>query len=162
MVVLPIVALFSWVVTVVWTSIALGGLTYWIWAWTLPQPERGVRPSEWLLDRVVPGGADAVDVQPVVVEGILQFVLGALFLLTLPFITGGLTRLHEAIDRGMLGAWRSEALERQVAQLSASRGAAVQAEAAPARARHPRRPAAATRPPADGPRRHRAQARHRP
>jgi signal transduction histidine kinase len=69
-----------------------------------------------------------VDVQPVVVEGILQFVLGALFLLTLPFITGGLTRLHEAIDRGMLGAWRSEALERQVAQLSASRGAAVQAE----------------------------------
>ena len=28
----------------------------------------------------------------------------------------------------MLGAWRSEALERQVQQLAASRGAAVQAE----------------------------------
>ncbi|MGR0219324.1 sensor histidine kinase [Agromyces sp. ZXT2-6] len=128
MVVLPIVSLFSWIVTVVWTSVALGGLTYWIWAWTLPQPDRAFRPSEWLLDRVVPGGADAAGIEPLVAESIAQFLLGALFLLTLPFIAGGLTRLHEAVDRGMLGAWRSEALERQVAQLSASRGAAVQAE----------------------------------
>jgi signal transduction histidine kinase len=40
----------------------------------------------------------------------------------------GLTLLHDVIGRGMLGAWRSEALEVEVAQLSASRGAAVQAE----------------------------------
>ncbi|MEI5583011.1 MULTISPECIES: sensor histidine kinase [unclassified Agromyces] len=128
MVVFPVVALFSWIVTVVWTSIALGGLTYWIWAWTLPQPDGAFQPSEWLLDRVVPGGAEAVAIEPIVAEGIVQFLLGVVFLLTLPFIAGGLTRMHEAIDRGMLGAWRSEALERQVAQLSASRGAAVQAE----------------------------------
>jgi signal transduction histidine kinase len=128
MVVFPVVALFSWVVTVVWTSIALGGLTYWLWAWSLPRPDRAFRPSEWFLDRFVPGGADAAGVEPLVAESVAQFLLGALFLLTLPFIAGGLTRLHDAIDRGMLGAWRSEALERQVAQLSASRGAAVQAE----------------------------------
>ncbi|MGR2751571.1 sensor histidine kinase [Agromyces arachidis] len=128
MVVFPVVALFSWVVTVVWTAIALGGLTYWLFAWTLPSFDRGVRASEWLLDRLVPGGADALGVEPLIVEGVVQFLLGVVFLLTLPLITGGLTRLHEAIDRGMLGAWRSEALERQVAQLSASRGAAVQAE----------------------------------
>lgn len=128
MVVLPIVSLFSWIVTVVWVSIALGGLTYWIWAWSLPQTDRTFRPSEWFLDRFVPGGADGAGIEPLVAESIAQFLLGALFLLTLPFIAGGLTRLHDAVDRGMLGAWRSEALERQVAQLSASRGAAVQAE----------------------------------
>lgn len=128
MIVLPVIALFSWIVTVVWTSIALGGLTYWIWAWSLPSSDRAFRPSEWFLDRFVPGGADGAGIEPLVAESIVQFLLGALFLLTLPFIAGGLTRLHEAVDRGMLGAWRSEALERQVAQLSASRGAAVQAE----------------------------------
>lgn len=127
MIVLPVIALFSWIVTVVWTSIALGGLTYWIWAWSLPSSDRAFRPSEWFLDRFVPG-ADGAGIEPLVAESIAQFLLGALFLLTLPFIAGGLTRLHEAVDRGMLGAWRSEALERQVAQLSASRGAAVQAE----------------------------------
>lgn len=128
MIVLPVIALFSWIVTVVWTSIALGGLTYWIWAWSLPSSDRAFRPSEWFLDRFVPGGADGAAIEPLVAESIVQFLLGALFLLTLPYIAGGLTRLHEAVDRGMLGAWRSEALERQVEQLSASRGAAVQAE----------------------------------
>lgn len=128
MIVLPVIALFSWIVTVVWTSIALGGLTYWIWAWSLPSSDRAFRPSEWFLDRFVPGGADGAALEPLVAESFVQFLLGVLFLLTLPFIAGGLTRLHEAVDRGMLGAWRSEALERQVEQLSASRGAAVQAE----------------------------------
>lgn len=128
MIVFPVIALFSWIVTVVWTSIALGGLTYWIWAWSLPSSDRAFRPSEWFLDRFVPGGADGAAIEPLVAESIVQFLLGALFLLTLPFIAGGLTRLHDAVDRGMLGAWRSEALERQVEQLSASRGAAVQAE----------------------------------
>ena len=128
MVVAPIVALFSWVVTIVWLAIGLGGVTYWFWAMFIPTGDRDVFPLEWVLDRVWPGGSAAVDVDPLVVESIAQLVLGAIFLLTLPFVTRGLTWVHDQIGRGMLGAWRSEALERQVEQLAASRGAAVQAE----------------------------------
>lgn len=128
MVVAPIVALFSWTVTIVWLAVGLGGVTYWLWAAFLPTGDRDVWPYAWVLDRVWPGGAAAVDVEPLVAESIAQFALGAVFLLTLPFITAGLTWIHDAIARGMLGAWRSEALERQVQQLAASRGAAVQAE----------------------------------
>ncbi|WP_400998952.1 sensor histidine kinase [Agromyces sp. GXQ0307] len=128
MVVAPIVSLFSWTVTVVWLSIALGGVTYWIWAIFLPQGSRDVWPVEWALDRVWPGGSAAVALDPLAIEVIAQFVLGVAFLLTLPLVTAGLTWMHDAIGRGMLGAWRSEALERQVQHLAASRGAAVQAE----------------------------------
>lgn len=128
MVVLPVVALFSWIVTVAWLSVALGGLTSWIWGRGAIQ----VGADAWLQSSVIVRMfvrlAETVGVEPVLLAAVGQFVLGAVLLLTLPFITGGLTRLHDAIDRGMLGAWRSEALERQVAQLSASRGAAVQAE----------------------------------
>lgn len=128
MVVFPIVSLFSWIVTVVWVSVALGGLTAWIWDRLLVQTTSGSVLQDSLLFRAFARLAEALGVEPIVLAGVGQFVLGAVLLLTLPFITGGLTRLHEAVDRGMLGAWRSEALERQVAQLSASRGAAVQAE----------------------------------
>lgn len=49
-------------------------------------------------------------------------------MVTLPFITRGLVVLNDVIARGLLGAWRSEALQREVADLDASRGAAVAAE----------------------------------
>jgi signal transduction histidine kinase len=125
MVVAPIVSLFSWVVTIVWLAVGLGGVTSWFWAMFIPVGDRDVWPVEWFLDRVAPG---AFDIDPLVAESIAQFVLGAIFLLTLPLVTAGLTWIHDQVGRGMLGAWRSEALERQVQQLAASRGAAVQAE----------------------------------
>ena len=49
-------------------------------------------------------------------------------LATLPFLTPALTLLHQAIARGMLGSFTSDALERRVADLSESRGAAISAE----------------------------------
>lgn len=49
-------------------------------------------------------------------------------LATLPFVTRGLVLLHQVIARGMLGAFRSDALQRQVIDLNVSRGAAISAE----------------------------------
>ncbi|KZX22672.1 sensor histidine kinase [Rathayibacter tanaceti] len=51
-----------------------------------------------------------------------------LFISTLPFATRGLTLARYLVDRLLLGPWESEALQREVAELSASRGAAVAAE----------------------------------
>src|SRR5690606_1495139 len=61
-------------------------------------------------------------------HSVVVFIVGAIFLLTLPFITHGLTWVHHAIARGMLAAFRSEELRVQMADLSASRSAAVAAE----------------------------------
>ncbi|WP_022887922.1 sensor histidine kinase [Agromyces italicus] len=128
MVVNPIVSVISWSITIAWTSAALGGTTGWIWQRYLPDG-RG-DDDFWLhdvvTDFVFPGNTWQID--PRVGEAVFEFVVGVIFLSTLPLVFRGLTVLHDVIARGMLGAWRSEALEREVVQLAASRGAAVQAE----------------------------------
>lgn len=122
----PIVSVVTWSVTIAWTSVALAGTTGWIWQRFIPEGDRTFWLNEWIVDRIFPGNDFSYD--PVAGERILEVVLGLIFLATLPFVFRGLTLLHDVIARGVLGAWRSEALEVEVAQLAASRGAAVQAE----------------------------------
>lgn len=126
MVINPIVSIFTWAVTVAWTSVALGGTTGWIWQRFIPENDRGFWLHDVILDWVFPGNTFQID--PIVGERVFEFVLGLVFLALLPFVFRGLTLLHDVIARGLLGSWRSEALEVEVAQLAASRGAAVQAE----------------------------------
>jgi signal transduction histidine kinase len=126
MVVNFILGLVSWVVTVVWLSVALGGVTSWFWGRFLSVDDQNVWLHRVVIDWMFPGNTFSMD--PYLGESLLEFVVGALFLVTLPFITRGFTALHYGVARGMLGAWRSEALQREVADLSASRGAAVAAE----------------------------------
>lgn len=123
----PIVSIISWTVTVVWASIALSGLTAWIWAW-FTGARRGSDPfylsqviADWATDGRWRFDGMTGDI-------LFFFIVGAVFAATLPFVTRGLTLMHEGIARGLLGSWRSEALQREVADLSASRGAAVAAE----------------------------------
>jgi len=121
----PIVSIFSWTVTIVWASMALGGLTGWIWQPFIPQGDRTFYLSTTIVDAVFRTHSTF---DPVLGDRILEFVLGVIFAVTLPYITRGLTVIHEAVARGLLGRWPSEALQREVADLSASRGAAVAAE----------------------------------
>ena len=113
-----IVGVVSWSITIVWLAGALGGLTYWIWSWSLPYDGE----SNGLFS-LMTGATNNL-----VAENLLNAALGLAFLLTLPFVTRGLVLMHQGIARIMLGAWSSEALQREVADLSASRGAAVSAE----------------------------------
>ncbi|TFC98799.1 sensor histidine kinase [Cryobacterium sinapicolor] len=125
MVVNVVLGLVSWTVTVVWLSVGLGGVSYWFWGRFLTDTD-GVWLHEVILGWVLPGTTLPID--PLLAESLFQLALGLLFLLTLPYITHAFTLLHQFAARGMLGAWRSEALQREVADLSASRGAAVAAE----------------------------------
>ena len=127
MIINPIVSVISWSITVASTS--------WHWAARpldlVPDDSRRPRRNDfWLHDVVIdflfPGNTWNID--PLLGEAAFEFVVGLVFLATLPFVFRRLTLLHDVIGRGTLGAWRSEALEREVAQLAASRGAAVQAE----------------------------------
>ncbi|WP_127793614.1 sensor histidine kinase [Agromyces sp. LHK192] len=122
----PIVSVVTWSLTITWLAGSLGGLTAWLWEPLTPSGGREFFLHEWILERFFPAADLSHDLR--VGELVFEFILGAVFLLTLPFVFRGLTMLHDVIARGLLGAWRSEALEREVVALAASRGAAVQAE----------------------------------
>jgi signal transduction histidine kinase len=119
------VALFTWIVTVVWAVMGLGGITYWFWNRFLSFPHRQLYISQWLLfgRGLVPANT-AFEAG----EAILYLIFGVVLLATLPFVTRGMTNLHWGIAYGVLGAWKSEALGRQVRDLSDARGAATSAE----------------------------------
>ncbi|HRN30413.1 MAG TPA: sensor domain-containing protein, partial [Terrimesophilobacter sp.] len=117
------VGLFTWWVVLTWVAGSLGGLSYWIWSAFLPQDDFYL--SEVIVSFLTGG---AVTVSGRGAESIMHLLFGAVFLVTLPFITRGMLRLHHLIAGAMLGTWRSEELAEQVGSLSASRGAAVAAE----------------------------------
>lgn len=126
MVVNFIIGLVSWTLTVIWAAMAFGGLTYWIWEGFDRESSGRIWISRIVIDWMFPRNTFVFD--SLVAESLFFFVIGVLFALTLPLVTRGLVSMHQAVARGMLGAWRSEALSREVADLSESRGAAVAAE----------------------------------
>ena len=120
-----VVATFSWSVMISWVATALGGVTYWFWQIFLPHPSNPVYPAHWLLAHI---GWPVGNADPRVVDAVAYLIVGLIFLATLPFVTRGLVSLHWLVARGMLGAFRSEALRREVESLTSSRTAAVAAE----------------------------------
>jgi signal transduction histidine kinase len=120
-----VVSLITWVVTVVWLSIGLGGVSYWIWGRFDQHDGKMIYISQWLFF-----GRGLVPANPsdAALETVFYFVLGVLFLATLPFVTRGLTVVHWGVAYGVLGAWKSEALRQRVQDLSEARGAASSAE----------------------------------
>jgi signal transduction histidine kinase len=120
-----IVATVTWSIMIAWVSTALGGVTYWFWQIFLPNPDHQVYPAHWLFERI---GFPLGNADPQVVDSVSYLLLGLIFLATLPFVTRGLVSLHWLVAKGMLGAFRSEALTREVESLSSSRTAAVAAE----------------------------------
>lgn len=103
LVVNPAVGIVTWSVSVTWLGAALIGLS--AWAWGAP-----------------------MQVGDISVHVVFLFFIGLVLLATLPFVTHGLTFIHNAIARGMLAAFLSEELKREVTGLAASRSAAVAAE----------------------------------
>jgi signal transduction histidine kinase len=120
------VSAISWMITVFWFSVALGGVSYWFWSRFLPASDHNdasvTRSVFWLFgDRATDGRYDSLD-------PLFYFLIGLIFLGTLPFVTRGLVAMHQGIALALLGAFRSEALEREVIGLTESRGAAIAAE----------------------------------
>lgn len=113
----------SWSIFITWVAVSLGGLTYWFWDGFIPQGGRDFYLSEEILNRF-----GIVSPNPHLADNLLNFAFGIIFTVTLPFITRGLTGMHWLLARGLLGTWRSDALQREVATLSESRGAAHSAE----------------------------------
>jgi signal transduction histidine kinase len=117
--------LFSWTLTVVWVSSALGGISFWFWDRFIPDGGQRLYLSQWVFN-----GRGIVGPDPgyQAGENLFYLALGIIFLATLPLLTRGLTKMHWGIAYGVLGAWKSEMLREQVKDLNEARGAASSAE----------------------------------
>jgi signal transduction histidine kinase len=125
MVVNFIISVVSWTIYITWLATALGGVTYVIWGPFIPRGNRNWNLSQWILERLglLTGGVDYYVMDLLVYAGV-----GVVFLATLPFVSRGLLVMHDLVARGMLAAFASDALRQQVADVTASRGAAISAE----------------------------------
>lgn len=122
-----VVSTVTWTITLVWTSVGLGGISYWFWGRFLPQQAGN---DGWNLSQSVLWlfGGRASSADYAAWDPFFSFVAGIVMLATLPFVTRGLTLLHQGVALGVLGPFRSDVLQRRVADLSESRGAAISAE----------------------------------
>jgi signal transduction histidine kinase len=120
-----VVTMFTWSVIVSWIASGLGGITYWFWDRFIPRSENRLYISQWLFEG---RGFVHADAGYQVGDWILYLVLGLICLVTLPFITRGLIRIHWGVAFGVIGAWKSETLSQQVRDLNVARGAASSAE----------------------------------
>ncbi|MFM9878518.1 MAG: sensor histidine kinase [Rhodoglobus sp.] len=117
-----IITTITWTLTIVWVSLALGGLTYWIWAPFADRNDGSAIFANRLADRL------GSTLDPQLTATLLYIAIGVVFTLTLPLMTRGLTTIHWLVARGVLAAFKSDALLKQVADLNESRGAAISAE----------------------------------
>lgn len=120
----PVLGLISWTITIVWTSVALAGCTFWIFGWFVPND--GSNALERLFDVLFP--SNTLQISGPLGDMILAVLLGILLLITLPFVTRGLTAMHWGVARVMLGSFTNDELREQVSDLTQSRSAAVAAE----------------------------------
>ncbi|WP_163542446.1 sensor histidine kinase [Occultella kanbiaonis] len=109
------VSLLTFVLTVVWWVVGAGGVLYLVWERYLPQ---GGETLAALLG--YPGRAADI---------VLTTAIGAILLLTAPWVVRGMVALHSGLARVTLGGTSSSALRAQVAELTRSRAAVVGAEA---------------------------------
>ncbi len=96
-----------------WVFGGLGGVTYWFWSRWLPQDNQGLPELLGYPGRLA--------------ELTFNTVLGALLLITTPFVLHGLVRLHGAVAYALL-VDETSALRQQVSELTQSRSAAGEAE----------------------------------
>ncbi|WP_159853788.1 sensor histidine kinase [Rathayibacter sp. VKM Ac-2754] len=122
LVVAPLLALLFATVVAIWIWAGLGTLV----AMLDGSGGGAAGLAEWLAARAT--GVLGLPEPPAVLIALAGAAMVVLFVSTLPFVTRGLTLARYLVDRLLLGPWGSEALQREVAELSASRGAAVAAE----------------------------------
>jgi signal transduction histidine kinase len=116
----PILATITFSLAITWAATALGGLTFWMWAWFLPN--KGHVVGEWIARGL------GVTANGTLVEAVIYLILGVVSGVTLPWVLRGLSRFHHGVASALLGRWPSDDLAAEVRQESAARVAALQAE----------------------------------
>lgn len=108
----------TWSLSVAWTSAAVGGTLYVLWEWSLPRDDP---EAKTLLELMIGNDSRAGDIALTTAEGLFC-------LLTLPWVLRLCAGIGTSLAKGLLTN-ENAALRARTEQLSASRAAAVQAEA---------------------------------
>jgi signal transduction histidine kinase len=109
-------AIVAFVVTVVWWSIALGGVTYGLWDWTLPRGS----DDQSLAELLKMGDSASARIG-------LNTAIGIFFLLTLPLVVRLVALMRAQVNRALLCGVAE--LRRQITGLQEQKQAAASAEA---------------------------------
>ena len=107
-------AIVTWTIAITWISVALAGLTSWLWARWLPQDtdQTGVPPwLEWSQ------------------TALGQLALGLVFAASMPWVFRGLTLVHVQLGDALLDRANEDILSARVGRLERARSAAASAEA---------------------------------
>lgn len=107
----------SFVVAVAWSALALGGLTSWLWKLFLPgEPHAG---SGWplLVREIAPQTAPQSDVGMYLLDSGINLVIGAIALISLPWVIHGLARLDAMITRALLSGTDSKQASEHLSRL---------------------------------------------
>lgn len=113
------VAIFSFVVTVTFWSVALGGITYGARDWALPDASRSTDNQD-LLELV---GLESTAGRRIA----LYTVIGVIFAVLVPFVVRGVALLQASVGRLLLSS--RAATQAELGRLTEGRNAAVAAEA---------------------------------
>ncbi|WP_454084728.1 sensor histidine kinase [Georgenia sp. Marseille-Q6866] len=109
------ISIASFVLTITWWAVGLGGLTYPLYSWALPEGDIGL--------------ADLLGASGPVLDNAITVLTGVLFLASAPWVVRGLVHVHHAWARLTLAGTSHAALEQRVSTLTESRAAVVGAEA---------------------------------
>lgn len=120
-----VLGLTTWILVVTWMSVALGGLSFWIWGRYSDEPSGVVWNNRDVFAGLVPGSTQD---EVFAYESVCLAIIGLVFLATLVPIARGLVTLHAVIAKAMLGERPAVALRREIAAAEASRESAVLAE----------------------------------
>ena len=104
------VGILNFTVAITMWALAVGGTTYPLWGWALPQ-------TDWH-DRVVHGWLKAGYISA-------AFVVGVLALIATPHIVRGLAAMDRGLIKGLLGGSPTAELRQRVESLTVSRDASV-------------------------------------
>lgn len=120
MIVAPILATMTFSVAITWAATALGGLTFWMWAWLVLGKEQAV--GGWTSRGLGVAGNGPL------IEAVTYLFLGVVSGVTLPWVLRGLSHVHHGVASAMLGRWPADDLATEVRNESAARVAAIAAE----------------------------------
>ena len=94
----------TFVLSVTWTAVALGGLTYVLWGHYIPRGENEFPLVGGMLEALTGGAVADGLATSYLVESLVYFVLGVLFTLTLPPVMRGIALLDASTTAAALGA----------------------------------------------------------
>lgn len=94
----------TFVLSVTWTAVAVGGLTYVLWGHYIPRDENDFPLVRGMLEALSGGAVSDGLARSYLMESLVYLALGVLFTLTLPWVMRGLALLDATTTAAALGA----------------------------------------------------------